>query len=369
MKKTLLFTYFIFTSFLAICQVSQSEKDALLDLYNLTNGSNWIDNTNWNTASPVSTWFGITVTNIDGQDHVTEINLNNNDLYGPLTSMIDDLIKLEILSLSQNLDLSGNIPDEIGNLSNLKELILFGCPSITGVLPTSIGNLSLLEILSIEDTQITGSIPESYSNLTMLEQFWLSYNQLSGNVPDIFSSMPLLRRIALNSNQFTGEVKLCSNSALDFVWLQNNLIDNVDLRNGNNTNISVNAYFNVEFNPNLNVVYVDDITYSSNNWTNIDSNTSFDQSSAICGNTLDLNELSFSKKPILYPNPTNGFIYLKNLNLNNTSVVTVTNTLGQSINLRNDNNYIDISSLSNGVYFINIIDKDFEIINYKIVKK
>jgi hypothetical protein len=100
---------------------SSSNQDslALVAFYNSTNGDTWTNNTNWLTNEPISTWYGITVS--DGR--VTEINLGNypgNNLSGTIPQDIGDLTNLIKLNLSYN-QLSGTIPLEIGNLTNLKE--------------------------------------------------------------------------------------------------------------------------------------------------------------------------------------------------------------------------------------------------------
>ncbi|MCX7549415.1 immunoglobulin domain-containing protein [Xanthomarina sp. F2636L] len=89
------------------------EREALIALYNSADGPNWTDNTNWNTAEPVSTWAGITVVN----GHVTRIDKNRGNLVGTLPVELQNLTHLEYLQLSRN-NLSGSIPDLTG-LTNL----------------------------------------------------------------------------------------------------------------------------------------------------------------------------------------------------------------------------------------------------------
>ena len=57
-----------FVSTFAFANVSSNEKEALLAIYNSTQGDQW--NTPWNLNSPIETWYGVTV--IDGK--VIEIN-------------------------------------------------------------------------------------------------------------------------------------------------------------------------------------------------------------------------------------------------------------------------------------------------------
>ena len=37
-----------------------SDRDVLVELYNATDGPNWIDNTNWLTDTPIGEWYGVT---------------------------------------------------------------------------------------------------------------------------------------------------------------------------------------------------------------------------------------------------------------------------------------------------------------------
>jgi len=165
-----------FTS--ASSQVPQIEKDALIALYNATDGSNWTDNTNWNTGNPVSTWYGVTVVN----NQVTELFLANNQL-------------------------TDNIPHEIGNLSNLKKIWLDG-NLLTGSIPSEIGNLSNLQDLNFSNNQLTGSIPSELGNLTNLETLYLYGNQLTGNIPPELGNLLNLQCLCMWENQLTGSIPI-----------------------------------------------------------------------------------------------------------------------------------------------------------------
>ena len=46
----------------AFAQGSAASDRAVLEaLYDATGGPDWIDNTNWKTASPLGEWFGVTI--------------------------------------------------------------------------------------------------------------------------------------------------------------------------------------------------------------------------------------------------------------------------------------------------------------------
>ena len=125
--------------------VPQIQCEALMALYDGTDGPNWDDNTGWDTASAVNTWNGVTVTG--GQ--VGYLDLSGNQL-------------------------TGTIPTELGNLTNLRFLYLGG-NSLSGSIPTELGNLTNLEYLHLYDNQLSGDIPD-FSALP-LDDFRIQQNQ------------------------------------------------------------------------------------------------------------------------------------------------------------------------------------------------
>ncbi|MCB0278035.1 MAG: hypothetical protein KDD94_00930, partial [Calditrichaeota bacterium] len=88
---------------------------ALVALYNSTNGANWTNSWDLNTA--VSTWFGVTLAN----NRVVSLNLANNNLNGTIPAQLEDLIELTTLNLGSN-QINGYLPTEFNNLSKLTSL-------------------------------------------------------------------------------------------------------------------------------------------------------------------------------------------------------------------------------------------------------
>jgi cysteine-rich repeat protein len=88
--------------------VPQIECEALMALYVSTNGTNWTDDSNWDTASAVSTWFGVAVS----AGKVTGLSLGTNQLTGTIPPEIGDLSNLTTLYLSNN-QLIGPIPSAL----------------------------------------------------------------------------------------------------------------------------------------------------------------------------------------------------------------------------------------------------------------
>jgi len=99
----------------AAIDVPQSEANALIAFYNATNGDSWTNNTGWKTDPVVGNWYGVTVSG----GHVTELDLNNNNLVGAagntLDPLADHLIRLIVYTNSiSTLDVSA--------LTNLTDL-------------------------------------------------------------------------------------------------------------------------------------------------------------------------------------------------------------------------------------------------------
>ncbi len=164
----------------APAQVSQAERDALIDLYQATGGASWTNQTNWLGAEGTEcTWYGVTCS-ASPPFTVLELRLPTNNLTGTLPASIADLASLQILELYGNA-IGGTIPDAIGNLGNLFAL-----------------NLS--------DNNLTGTLPSTLEDLTHLENLDVKANGLSGPLPDVISRLPALRRLELSNNAFTGPI-------------------------------------------------------------------------------------------------------------------------------------------------------------------
>ncbi len=144
MKRILLFlTATLLFSFSSFSQVPQAERNVLIAIYIESQGNLWLNNTNWNSNAPVSTWYGITI-GLDnlGGEHVVGIDLTNNNLNGTLPS-IKNLYSLNSLKLGNNA-LEGNI-----DLSS--DLIV---PSV-------------LNTIQLNDNEISGLIlPQNYSQIS-----------------------------------------------------------------------------------------------------------------------------------------------------------------------------------------------------------
>ena len=150
----------------------QSDRAALIALYNASDGDNWRNNTNWLTDSPLNEWHGVS-TDEDGR--VTELDLPENNL-------------------------SGHIPPEIGNLVELTYLILRS-NRLTGTVPSELGKLTGLEVLALDDNKLWGELPDSMTALTRLILFF-SLNNSGLCVPDGAEFQEWLQTIPSGFAQF-----------------------------------------------------------------------------------------------------------------------------------------------------------------------
>ncbi len=228
------------------CSVPQSEKDALLELYNRTNGSGWVNtlsgNAPWDPNTSVCSWFGVRVEN----GHVVELLLPSNNLIGNIPNELGILSKLKTIILHANkitgeipssfsnfaeleklhLDfnkMTGTIPVFFGNLSFFRELTL-GNNQFSGEIPSVLGQLTNLKILSLADNSLEGLIPISLTNLLNLEQLHLAGNNLSGEIPEALSNLSNLKQLTLSSNELSGVIptSLGNLSNMESLLLSNN---------------------------------------------------------------------------------------------------------------------------------------------------
>ena len=113
----------------------------------------------------------------------------------------------------------------------------------------------------------------------------------------------------------------------------------------------------------LTCITVDDVAYSTSTWSNIDGGVTFSTDCSL--SNQDFDNLTFS----LFPNPSREEI---NISLREDVKYSVVSLLGQKLLtgvLFNGENRIDISSLDNGFYAINLESKSGNLESVKIIKK
>ena len=176
-------------------------RDALVALYNATNGPGWKNSENWLSEAPLGEWHGV-VTDCDGS--VIGLRLKDNQLTGPIPPELARLTDLGVLDLEFN-RLTGPIPPELASLENLSWLVLRR-NQLTGPIPPELGSLENLTWLDLLGNQLTGPIPPELARLTDLGVLGLEFNRLTGPIPSWLGDLSALNILSLGGNQLTGPI-------------------------------------------------------------------------------------------------------------------------------------------------------------------
>lgn len=178
----------------------KTDREALIALYNSTNGPNWRNG--WDLSADHRGWFGIGV-NSEGCVNNIFFRYDNN-MSGSIPAEIGDLRYLERVTFQEQ-NISGSLPPEIGNLSKLTHLKLKHT-DLEGEIPKEIGLLTNLEILSLSGNNLKGSIPSEIGNLNKLKFLVLDDNELVGNIPIEINGLKNLELLNLERNDITGTI-------------------------------------------------------------------------------------------------------------------------------------------------------------------
>ena len=185
------------------------DRDALVALYNATDGANWVRNRDWLSEKPIRRWLGVRT---DRNGRVTALRLSGYGLNGELPPEIGNLSELVELDLNFN-RLRGRIPAELGNLSNLEVLYLRreqglpeDAPAFSGEIPPDLALLQNLVELDLSGHRLTGEIPSELGNLKNLQKLNLRNNRLSGPIPAEMGELSELVHLRLNGNALTGGI-------------------------------------------------------------------------------------------------------------------------------------------------------------------
>ena len=280
-----------------------ADRDVLVALYNATNGASWTRNDNWLSNRPLGEWYGVTT---DANGRVTELDLTQNRLSGPIPPELGDLVNLTYLHLADN-QLTGCVPATLQNVqdNDLNQLGLPSCSAqaladrdvlvafynatngaswthktnwlsdrpigawygvttdaygrvtklkielneVRGPIPSELGNLANLTELRLYGNRLSGSIPSELGNLASLEHLGLGLNQLSGTIPSELGNLVNLTFLRLSSNKLSGTIpsELGNLANLTGLWLYtNNLSGTIPSELGNLANLTTLWLYNNE---------------------------------------------------------------------------------------------------------------------------
>ena len=177
---------------------SNTDRAALVALYNATDGANWTNNTGWDTGAPIDQWYSVTT---DGDGRVTRLELDTNGLNGriPATweagtipSELGNLANLEELTLPQN-QLTGEIPSELGDLGQPHRTEL-GLQPVERGDAVRVGRLGKPVVMRLGSNRLSGAIPPALESLSNLSILGMGNNQLNGQIPSQIGNLASLTR-------------------------------------------------------------------------------------------------------------------------------------------------------------------------------
>ena len=195
--------------------VPVEELEALMDMYTSLDGENWTNNSNWVGAIEegkeasdynVTTWSGITTGIVNGQKHITRIDLYARGLAGEFEESIGNFTALNRFNVGSN-DIAGSLPTSFGDLTSLTYLDL-SRNDFTGALPAGMVNFNDLELAYFNYNAFTEAIPD-LTGLANLTYFYIQNNSFHfGDFEDEFISYVGLTSFPYSNQAEIGEEKI-----------------------------------------------------------------------------------------------------------------------------------------------------------------
>jgi hypothetical protein len=147
-------------------------------------------------------------------------------------------------------------------------------------------------------------------------------------------------------------VDLALNTDLTAVRCENNLLTNLNLKNGNNMSM-VSGNFRATNNPNLTCIQVDDASWSTTNWiTSIDSQSFFSENCT----TSAVDESKTENYFTINPNPMTNHFIIQNSSSYSIDQVSIYNMFGKIVfQSKSSQNNIDVSKFTSGIYLVKIL--------------
>jgi Leucine-rich repeat (LRR) protein len=274
-----------------------------------------------------------------------------------LTTLHCQLNTLGSLDVTQNIALT-SLNCSFNTLTNLNvtqntDLIYLYC---SGNSLTSL-NVTLNTALQLLKTQTNSLTSLDVSQNIALTYLWCQENALTS----IYVS-PITGLLNLSCrNNLLPSLDISQNSSLTEIWCNDNLFTTLNVANGNNSNF---ISFFANNNPNLTCITVDNVNYSTTNWTSIDVGVSFSTNCGAVGIKGEVENRGLS----IYPNPAVNNLRIDNENLiiTNVSIIDIT---GKTLNTINGNvSTINVSNLTTGIYFLQVQTEN-GLMNSKFIKK
>jgi hypothetical protein len=202
--------------------------------------------------------------------------------------------------------------------------------AITGLIFLRLEGCTALEDLNTAGLTSLTEIQASGAGLTSLD----------------VSTNTALQTLNVRNDNNIGVLDLSNNTVLEYMDARNAGITDLDMRNGNNANVT---YFNSDVNADLTCIFVDDASAGYLSGWIISVISTFVNNEAEC-NTLTLEDESqnvFS----MFPNPANNTVYV-NVNTQDSqlTIYDITGKLVLNTALNLGENSVDISQMASGLY-------------------
>jgi PKD domain/Secretion system C-terminal sorting domain len=198
------------------------------------------------------------------------------------TAIPDPNFEQELINLGYDVVLDGQILT-----SNINTVTSLSVNSVNISDLTGIEDFTALTTLNCYNNLLTSLDLTQNTNITWIDcaDNLLTSLDISQNVNLIdfrcynnqLTSLDVSQNLSLANlrcynNQISGGLDLSEHTSLNFLECQDNLFSCLNVKNGNNTNF---IWFDASNNPNINCVEVDNATWSTSNWTNIDAGATF----------------------------------------------------------------------------------------------
>ena len=279
-----------------------------------------------------------------GNNQLTSLDVSNNTA---LTNLYCSTNQLTSLDVSNNTALTNLFfyYNQLTSLdvSNNTALTNLSCGT-NQLTSLDVSNNTALTYLHCYGNQLTSL---DVSNNTALIKIGSYSNELTSL--DV-SNNTALTDLSVVDNQLTS-LDVSNNTALTSLDCYYNELTSLDVRNGNNINFT---YFKSIYNPNLTCIFVDGVDWSSENWTGfIDSASTFVANEAECS-ALSVVDYASYLDIFIHPNPTENHLFVQGHK--NPISISISNLQCKKVLSKINVDKIDVSELSNGVYFIKISD-------------
>jgi len=266
MKRTLLYILLCTNVFLFAQQtyVPDDNFEAYLEANNMGNG---IANDNYVTTANIA---NVTTIDLDGQNIADATGIED---FVSIINLFFDNNQITTIDLSANTALSNFsiASNSLDNIDFTNNVLLYDLDvSNNSLTSINLSNNAALLYLYISNNLLTDL---NIDNSTLLLSIVVDDNQLTSI--DVSNSISLSGITASNNSLAT--IDLALNTSLYQIDVRNNLLTSMNIKNAGNTNLSIASQFKASNNPNLICIQVDDVAYSTTNWTTIDAQTSFSQ--------------------------------------------------------------------------------------------